>query len=130
MEATGTSGQHPSTFPIFAGVLLLMTLAVALLFSLAPAVPIHQDTAPENRMKMEKIKNSGRNGKHANQKAREAAEQKVEKVKEELEAMQKKPGVKTPEDKKVIEKLQDQLAHWRRKSRWSGENHSQKGKGN
>ncbi len=128
MEAVCISVRRSNTFPIFAGVLLLLAL-VAAVFSLTSVPPTYPGNNQENRVKME-TKSSGRNGKHANQKAKEAAEQKAEKVKEELDMMLKKPGVKTPKDKKIIQKLQDQLAHWRKKSKWSGENHSQKGKGN
>lgn len=105
-----------------------MAFVAVLVFLFSPAVPVHRDAAPENRVKMEK--GGGKNGKHANGKAREAAAEKAEKIKEELDMLQKKIGVKSPEDKALIQKLQDQLAHWRRKAQWKGEHHSQKGKGN
>lgn len=127
MEALSTPSR-PNNLPTLAGILLLLTFVATLVYLYLPAAPSYPDSLQENRMQMEK--NSGRNGKHANQKAREAAEQKVEEIKAELERILKKPGVKTPEDKTLIQKLQDQLAHWRRKSKWSGEHHSQKGKGN
>ncbi len=74
-------------------------------------------------------KSSGKNEKHANQKAREVAENAYQKAKEAFEKLLKKPN-KTPEDKKLLKKLQRELEHWRMKKDWNGENHAQKNKGN
>lgn len=72
---------------------------------------------------------SGRNGKHANSKARKHAEEQYQKAKEAFENLNKKPK-KTKEDNKSLEKLKKQVQRWRQKKDWNGENHSQKHKGN
>ena len=81
----------------------------------------------DNRLKMEK--SSGKNGKHANPKARESAQQQYEKAKQEFEHWDKKPN-KTPEEKKLVKKLRNLVEHLRKKKDFTGENHSQKNKGN
>ena len=48
-------------------------------------------------------KSSGKNGKHANPKARESAEQEYQKVKQQFQEWDKKPN-KTPEEKEFIKK--------------------------
>lgn len=73
-------------------------------------------------------KSSGRNGKHANPKAREKADDDYEKVKHELDEWTSKPN-KTPEDKDFINKLRKKLKQLQQKKDFSGENHSQKHKG-
>ena len=73
-------------------------------------------------------KTTGKNGKHANIKARESAEQEYEKVREQLQEWSRKPN-KTPEDKDFIKKLRKLLERLRQKKDFSGENHSQKPKG-
>ena len=74
-------------------------------------------------------KSSGKNGKHANAKARESAEREYQKVKEELQQWDRKPN-KTPNDKDYIKKLRKMLERLRNKKDFAGENHSQKYKGN
>ena len=80
----------------------------------------------DTQMKMEK--STGKNGKHANIKAREKAEQEYEKVKQQLQEWRFKPN-KTPEDKEFINKLRKLLERLRKKKDFGGENHSQKPKG-
>lgn len=80
----------------------------------------------DGRLKMEK--SSGKNGRHANQKAIERAEEEYRKVKEELQQWDRKPN-KTPEDKDFIKKLRKMLEKFRLKKDFGGENHSQKPKG-
>ncbi len=97
-----------------------------LFFCLCLGFWIHSEVAfPE--LKMEK--SSGKNEKHANQKVREIAEEAYQKAKQAFEQLLKKPN-KTPDDKKLLKKLQREIAHWRKKKDWTGENHSQKNKGN
>lgn len=72
---------------------------------------------------------SGKNGKHVNQKAQKNAEEQYQKVKEAFDKLNKKPK-KSREDNKQLEKLKNQVEHWRKKKDWGGENHSQKHKGN
>ncbi len=74
-------------------------------------------------------KNGERNGKHANPKARESAQQQFEKAKQEYEYWDKKPN-KTPDEKEFLKKLRKLLEHLRKKKDFTGENHSQKNKGN
>ena len=74
-------------------------------------------------------KSSGKNGKHTNQNAREAAKKMYEKLKKEVENLEKKRG-KDKNDNKLLTKLKKQLEHWKRKMDNTGENHSQKPKGN
>ena len=72
-------------------------------------------------------KNGERNGKHANPKARESAQQQFEKAKQEY--WDKKPN-KTPDEKGFLKELRKLLEHLRKKKDFTGENHSQKNKGN
>lgn len=37
---------------------------------------------------------------------------------------------KTPEDKKSLKKLENQVKHWKKKQDFTGENHSMNAKGN
>jgi len=100
-----------------------LALAVIIAF-LSIAVPVYYQPAYE--LKMEK--NSGKNGKHSNPKAREQAEQEYQKVRKEYDQWDRKPN-KTPEDKEYIKKLRKLLERLRSKKDFSGENHSQKHKG-
>ena len=79
----------------------------------------------DNTLKMEK--GGGKNANHANQKARGSAEQEYQKVKQEYDALDKK-RMKTPDDKKLLDKLEKQMKHWKKKKDWGGEHHSQKAK--
>lgn len=105
-------------------------LIAAILGGLALGFPIYYTQNPQeiqdSRLNMEK--SSGKNGKHANPKARESAEKEYQKVKEELQQWDRKPN-KTPEDKDFIKKLRKVLEKLRQKKDFSGENHSQKPKG-
>jgi len=105
-------------------------LIAAILGGLALGLPIYyiqnSQEIQDSRLNMEK--SSGKNGKHANPKARESAEKEFQKVKEELQQWDRKPN-KTPEDKDFIKKLRKALEKLRQKKDFSGENHSQKPKG-
>jgi len=112
----------------FSGKMLLLAI---LLGVLTLAIPYHyvqyQDEVQNSMRQMQK--SSGKNGKHANQKARERAEEEYQKVKDELQQWDRKPN-KTPEDKDFIKKLRKALERLREKKDFGGENHSQKFKGN
>lgn len=100
-------------------------LILAFLTLLTFSIPMYYYQS-EHQLKMEK--SSGKNGKHANPKVRESAEQEYLKVKQEFEQWDKKPN-KTPKDKEYIKKLRKLLEKLRKKKDFSGENHSQKHKG-
>ncbi|WP_110052813.1 DUF6443 domain-containing protein [Chitinophaga sp. S165] len=70
----------------------------------------------------------GKNGQHANQKARDSAKERYEKVKKEYDALKSKPN-KTKEDKAALEKLKRSVDHEKKKMDNTGENHSKKAKG-
>jgi hypothetical protein len=106
---------------VLLAILVTLALAAPFYFSAPARLP-----SPD-RLKMEK--SSGKNGKHANPKARERAGEKAREVAEEMEKLQKKVGPKTMEDKKALQKLKDLYDHYRRKKDWSGETHSRKSKG-
>lgn len=123
-----TYPNHPKrTFPT-AGLLLLAAL-IALTYAVTASYSPPPDLLQDNRAKMEQEKSSGKHGKHANTKAREKAQQEYEKVRDEYQQMNRKPN-KTPDEKKLIEKLRKKLEHLRKKKDFSGEHHSQKPKGN
>lgn len=65
----------------------------------------------------------GKNAKHANQDARDSAQQKWEKAKQKLQDA-KRSGA-TKKDKKEIQK---EIDHWKRKMDFTGEHHSQQAK--
>lgn len=109
--------------------LLFLAGLITLIFAVVANFTPTPDILPDNRVKMEQRKGSGKHGKHASSKAREKAQQEYEKVKEQLQQWNRKPN-KTPDDKKFIEKLRKQLEHFRKKKDFSGEHHSQKPKGN
>jgi RHS repeat-associated protein len=71
----------------------------------------------------------GKNAQHSNAKAREAAKQKYEAAKGEYEKLKSKTK-KTKIDKEAEIKAKKQMEHWKRKMDETGENHSQKAKGN
>lgn len=81
----------------------------------------------QNRVNMEK--SPGRNGKHANPKARQSADEQYQQVKEAWQKLKSKPN-KSPEDKQLQQQLEKQVKHWEKKKGWKGEQHSQKHKGN
>lgn len=72
-------------------------------------------------------KSSGRNGKHANKKAKNSAKEKYEEARAEYEALKSKPN-KTREDNQKLLKAKKQMEHWKKKGDWGGENHSMKNK--
>ncbi len=75
------------------------------------------------------LKTSGKNGKHINQQAKEQAKKEYENAKQEFNKIDSKPQ-KTKDDKNLWDKLRKQVKHWRKKMNKTGENHSQKNKGN
>lgn len=112
----------------FSGKLLLIAAILGIITMVVPYYYVQtQDEVEENIREMSK--DSGKNGKHANQKARERAEEEYQKVKEELQQWDRKPN-KTPDDKDYIKKLSKMLERLRSKKDFTGENHSQKFKGN
>ncbi|MFB6454391.1 RHS repeat domain-containing protein [Chitinophaga sp. Hz27] len=70
----------------------------------------------------------GKNGQHANQRARDAAKERYEKAKAEYEKARSKPN-KTKDDKREVERLKKSVDHEKRNVDKTGENHSQKAKG-
>ncbi len=74
-------------------------------------------------------KSSGKNGQHINQQAKGQAKENYENAKNEFEKLDNKPR-KTKEEVKLLEKLKKQVKHWKKKMDNTGENHSQKAKGN
>ncbi|WP_157300322.1 DUF6443 domain-containing protein [Chitinophaga oryziterrae] len=71
----------------------------------------------------------GKNAQHANQKAREVAQQKYEAAKKERDEMRSKPN-KTKEEKKELKKMEKNVKHEKNNMDETGENHNQKHKGN
>jgi hypothetical protein len=96
---------------------------------LLACVLVYWPSPPPVKERVNMEKSSGRNGKHANRKARESAEEQYNKVKEAWQQIKSKPR-KSSEDKKLQQELERQVKHWERKKGWKGENHSQKNKGN
>ena len=127
---TITSTDHipqRSSLPI-KGILIFILLAIlAFVTSTYLSQPPPEQLRDDSRLKMEK--NSRKNGKHANPKARESAQQQHEKAKQEFQQLDKKPN-KTPEEKDYLKKLRKLVEHLRQKKDFTGENHSQKFKGN
>lgn len=110
------------------GKLLLIAAILGIITMVVPYYYVqHSDAVQDSIREMEK--SSGKNGKHVNQKARESAEQEYNRVKDELQEWSRKPN-KTPEDKNFIQKLRKALERLREKKDFTGENHSQKFKGN
>jgi len=72
---------------------------------------------------------SSKNSPHANQKAKEAAEQEYNEVEQEYDNLKSKPN-KTPDDKNKLEKLKRSLKRLKDKMDFKGENHSRNAKGN
>lgn len=68
----------------------------------------------------------GKNFKHANFKAREAAKRHYEKAKNEYESLFSQAN-KTPKEIKDLKKFERQMKHWKSKMDFTGENHSQGG---
>ena len=67
-------------------------------------------------------KSSGKNEKHSNMKARDAAKGKMEAAQEKLDAMKKDPK----KSRKEIDKVNNEIKHWRNKMDNSGETHHRK----
>lgn len=89
----------------------------------------YQQTEHNPYERMEMKKSRGRNESHANQKARDKAQEEFRKAKEEFDKLEKKTN-KTKEDKELLNKLDKKVEHWRKKKDWKGEHHAQKHKGN
>jgi len=85
----------------------------------------NKDKTEQNENK----KSSGKNEKHINQQAKEQAKKNYENAKNEFDKIDKKTQ-KTSNDKKLWNKLRKQVKHWKNKMDNTGENHSQKAKGN
>ena len=78
----------------------------------------------------EALRKSGRmNEKHSSLKAKESARQKYQDIKSQYDKLNLKQN-KTPEDKKSLKKLENQVKHWKKKQDFTGENHSMNAKGN
>lgn len=105
----------------------MLIIAIASTFAVLSYYQSQRNDTETGRIRMDK--SSGRNDPHANQKAREKAQQEYEKIRDEFQNWNRKPN-KTPDDKKFIEKLRKQLERFRKKKDFNGENHSQKHKGN
>lgn len=104
-------------------ILILVAIVLGTFFPI-----FYERTIPrerDNLLKMEK--GGGKNANHANPKAKQSAEQEYQKIRQEYEALDKK-RMKTPDDKKLLDKLEKQMKHWKKKKDWSGEHHSQKPK--
>ena len=74
-------------------------------------------------------KSSGKNEKHSSLKAKGSARQKYQDIKSQYDKLNLKQN-KTPEDKKSLKKLENQVKHWKKKQDFTGENHSMNAKGN
>ncbi|MBT2622609.1 DUF6443 domain-containing protein [Chryseobacterium sp. ISL-6] len=74
-------------------------------------------------------KGGGKNGQHANLKAKQSAGEKYEEAKSKLDSISRKPN-KTKEDNKLKVQLEKQVKHWKAKAQETGENHSRNAKGN
>lgn len=74
-------------------------------------------------------KGGGKNGQHANLKAKQSAGEKYEEAKNKLDSISRKPN-KTKEDNKLKAQLEKQVKHWKAKAQETGENHSRNAKGN
>ncbi|MCY0968857.1 DUF6443 domain-containing protein [Chryseobacterium wangxinyae] len=74
-------------------------------------------------------KGGGKNGQHANLKAKQSAGEKYEQAKSKLDSISRKPN-KTKEDNKLKTQLEKNVKHWKAKAQETGENHSRNAKGN
>lgn len=124
-HATAYSNPHKTTFPAYGW--LALVVASTLIYAITAHYTAPLNIPTDYRLKMEK--KSGRNDPHANQKARESAQQKYEEAKREFEYWDQKPK-KTPDEKKLVQKFRKLMEHFRKKKDFTGENHSQKSKGN
>jgi hypothetical protein len=123
MQSVATAHHNP----LNANTPILWVLFTGIILVLSYAITAPLNLPPDHQLKMEK--SSGRNDPHANQKARDKAQEEYDKVREELQQWNRKPN-KTPDDKKIIEKLRKQLERLRKKKDFGGETHSRKSKGN
>lgn len=118
--------SHSSNTASFRGKnIFLFFLAAILLFYCIHATQTWQQHRDQNKVEM---KSSGKSGKHANPKAKQSANEKYREAKAEFEKLHTK-GNKTPDEKVALEKWRTQMKHWKKKKDWSGEQHSQKHKG-
>lgn len=104
--------------------LLWIAVLLSLVFSLS-----YDYVQQTNRNQVNMEKSSGRNGKHANPKARQSAEEQYQKAKDAWQQLKVKPN-KSPADKQLQQQLEKQVKHLEKKKGWKGEHHSQKHKGN
>jgi hypothetical protein len=124
-HATAYSNPPKTTFPAYGWWALVVACTLTYAIITHYTVPLNIST--DYQLKMDK--SSGRNDPHANQQAREKAQQEYEKVRDELQEWNRKPN-KTPDDKKFIEKLRKLMERLRKKKDFTGETHSRKSKGN
>ena len=75
------------------------------------------------------VSSGNKNSPHANQKAKESAGEKYKEAKTQRDQLRSKPN-KTPEDKKQLKRLENQVDHWKDKQDFPGQNHNQNAKGN
>jgi len=107
---------------------IIRPFAIAIVLSLLCYTTYnHFQQRPKDRVNMEK--SSGKNGKHANEKARESADEQYQEAKDAWQQMKAKPN-KSPQDKQLQQQLEKQVKHLEKKKNWKGEHHSQKHKGN
>ena len=79
--------------------------------------------------KKSNVSSGNKNSPHANQKAKEAAQQRYQDSRKEYDNLKSKAN-KTPGDKKDLDKLRKEVDRNKQKADNTGENHSQKAKGN
>jgi hypothetical protein len=128
MKASYVSNHRSAGIPTLSfGIFLVILFSLLLSFGLHL---FHPDPVPEEKNRVNMEKSSGRNGKHSNPKVRASAERQEKAVRDEIDRIRNKPGVKSKEDKEALDRLRKQLDHFRRKKNWKGEQHSQKAKGN
>lgn len=112
--------------PVSGNPLWLLWIAVLLSLMFLLSYDYVQQT---NRNQVNMEKSSGRNGKHANPKARQSAENEYRKAKDAWQKLKAKTN-KSAEDKKLQQELEKRVKHLEKKKSWKGEHHSQKHKGN
>jgi len=104
--------------------LILSFLVIPILWiSHLPVSIFHKTEQTENQ------KRSGKNEKHINQDVREVAKEKYDYFKKQFDELDSKPK-KSDGDKDLLKKIKKLVKHWKNKMDNTGENHSQRGKGN
>ncbi|MDB5014269.1 MAG: hypothetical protein JWQ25_2471, partial [Daejeonella sp.] len=97
----------------------------------AAAVTPPKVVTPDSQTETEKksnVSNGNKNSPHANQKAKESAQEKADAAKSRYQELKSKPN-KTKDDKAAEAKAKTEMEHQQRKAAEKGENHSQKAKG-